>query len=81
MPKKLVKSILNPEAKPAKADSHEVAALSQKLSDALGATVKLKQSKSGKAVLRFSFMAMMSLISCYRSLMFRCNGGKMTIST
>ncbi|MDO4427369.1 MAG: ParB/RepB/Spo0J family partition protein [Moraxella sp.] len=45
---KLVKSILNPEpAKPAAADSHEIAMLNQKLSDALGAMVKLKHGKNG----------------------------------
>ncbi|WII94558.1 ParB/RepB/Spo0J family partition protein [Moraxella haemolytica] len=45
---RLVKSILNPEpAKPANADNHEIILLNQKLSEVLGAMVKLKQSKNG----------------------------------
>ncbi|MDO4427011.1 MAG: ParB/RepB/Spo0J family partition protein [Moraxella sp.] len=53
---KLVKSILNPEpAKPVSINSHEIVALNQKLSDALGATVKLKQGKDGKGSMEIFF--------------------------
>ncbi len=52
---KLVKSILNPEPKTVSVNSHEVIALNQKLSDALGATVKLKQGKDGKGSVEIFF--------------------------
>lgn len=53
---KLVRSILNPEpAKPVQVNSHEIMALGQKLSDRLGATVKLKQSKEGKGSMEIFF--------------------------
>ena len=53
---KLVKSILNPEPKkPVSTASREVALLNQRLSDALGATVKLKQSKDGKGSMEIFF--------------------------
>lgn len=53
---KLVKSILDPKSKPAPASlDHEILALSQKISDALGATVKLKQSKDGKGSIEIFF--------------------------
>lgn len=52
---KLVKSILNPESKKPTINSHEIVALNQKLSDALGATVKLKQGKDGKGSMEIFF--------------------------
>ncbi|WFF39232.1 ParB/RepB/Spo0J family partition protein [Moraxella nasibovis] len=53
---KLVKSILNPEpAKKDKTDSHEIKALSQKISDALGASVKIKQGQDGKGSVEIFF--------------------------
>lgn len=53
---KLVKSILNPEStKKDTSDSHEIKLLNQKLSDALGATVKLKQGKDGKGSVEIFF--------------------------
>lgn len=52
---KLVKSILNPEPKKPTINSHEIVALNQKLSDALGATVKLKQGKDGKGSMEIFF--------------------------
>lgn len=52
---KLVKSIINPEPKIAPAIDHEVLALSQQISDALGATVKLKQGKDGKGSVEIFF--------------------------
>lgn len=52
---KLVKSILNPEPKPIAVNSHEVVALSQKLSDCLGTAVKLKQGKDGKGSVEIFF--------------------------
>lgn len=53
---KLVKSILNPEpAKKPSSDSHEIQTLNQKLSDLLGATVKLKQGKDGKGSVEIFF--------------------------
>lgn len=53
---KLVKSILNPEpAKKINSDSHEIKAMNQKLSDLLGATVKLKQGKDGKGSVEIFF--------------------------
>ncbi len=55
---KLVKSILNPE-KPSKPASQnkdaEIEKLNQKLSDYLGATVKLKQKKGGKGSMEIFF--------------------------
>ncbi|MDO5651872.1 MAG: ParB/RepB/Spo0J family partition protein [Moraxella sp.] len=53
---KLVKSILNPDSpKPVQVNSHEIVALNQQLSDALGATVKLKQGKDGKGSVEIFF--------------------------
>lgn len=53
---KLVKSILSPEpAKSAPAIDHEIGALNQRLSDHLGATVKLKQNKNGKGSVEIFF--------------------------
>lgn len=55
---KLVKSILNPEknSKPAPTSSDiEIEKLNQKLSDYLGATVKLKQKKGGKGSMEIFF--------------------------
>lgn len=52
---KLVKSILNPEPKPIAVNSHEIIALNQRLSDALGASVKLKQGKDGKGSMEIFF--------------------------
>lgn len=52
---RLVKSILNPEPKATKAADHELLSLSQKISDALGATVKLKQGKDGKGSIEIFF--------------------------
>ncbi len=52
---KLVKSILNPTTKKSAVNSHELLSLNQKLSDALGATVKLKQGKDGKGSLEIFF--------------------------
>lgn len=52
---KLVKSILHPEPKAVLVNSREVIALNQKLSDALGATVKLKQGKDGKGSVEIFF--------------------------
>lgn len=53
---KLVKSILSPEPKKsANVNSHEIVALNQKLSDVLGATVKLKQNKDGKGSMEIFF--------------------------
>ncbi|WP_323842678.1 ParB/RepB/Spo0J family partition protein [Moraxella sp. Pampa] len=53
---KLVKSILNPE--PSKKDtitSHEILTLSQKISDVLGASTKIKQGKDGKGSVEIFF--------------------------
>lgn len=53
---KLVKSILSPEPVAQKStDSHAISALNQKLSDRLGATVKLKQNKDGKGSMQIFF--------------------------
>lgn len=52
---KLVKSILNPQPKPIAVNSHEIIALNQRLSDALGASVKLKQGKDGKGSMEIFF--------------------------
>lgn len=52
---KLVKSILNPEPKKSTVNSCQIVALNQKLSDALGATVKLKQGKDGKGSMEIFF--------------------------
>lgn len=53
---KLVKSILNPTpAAPKSAQATEITRLSQRLSDALGATVKLKQGKDGKGSMEIFF--------------------------
>lgn len=52
---KLVKSILHPESKPIAVNSHELVALNQQLSDALGASVKLKQAKDGKGSVEIFF--------------------------
>lgn len=55
---KLVKSILNPESKaekPKHSVNHEIERLNQRLSDALGATVKLKQKKGGKGSVEIFF--------------------------
>lgn len=52
---KLVKSILHPEPKAVSVNSREVIALNQKLSDVLGATVKLKQGKDGKGSVEIFF--------------------------
>ncbi|MGK8250892.1 ParB/RepB/Spo0J family partition protein [Moraxella lacunata] len=52
---KLVKSILHPEPKAVSVNSREVIALNQQLSDALGATVKLKQGKDGKGSVEIFF--------------------------
>lgn len=55
---KLVKSILKPEPKEEKADpaaDHEIERLNQRLSDVLGATVKLKQKKGGKGSVEIFF--------------------------
>lgn len=55
---KLVKSILNPESvseKPKANINHEIERLNQRLSDALGATVKLKQKKGGKGSVEIFF--------------------------
>ncbi|MDO4450807.1 MAG: ParB/RepB/Spo0J family partition protein [Moraxella sp.] len=54
---KLVKSILNPEPKPVRDGHHEIARLNQKLSDILGATVKLKQNKNGKGSMEIFFQS------------------------
>lgn len=55
---RLVKSILNPVEETVKTvddNQHEIEKLSQRLSDALGATVKLKQKKDGKGSLEIFF--------------------------
>lgn len=55
---KLVKSIVNPEQNQPKAKpnvDHEIERLNQRLSDALGATVKLKQKKGGKGSVEIFF--------------------------
>ncbi|MCL1623667.1 ParB/RepB/Spo0J family partition protein [Moraxella sp. Tifton1] len=53
---KLVKSILNPESAKAKnTDAHEIRALNQKISDALGASVKIKQHKDGQGSIEIFF--------------------------
>lgn len=55
---RLVKSILNPEPKEDKKAqniSHEIERLNKQLSDALGATVKLKQKKGGKGSVEIFF--------------------------
>ncbi|USZ15163.1 ParB/RepB/Spo0J family partition protein [Moraxella sp. FZFQ2102] len=52
---RLVKSILDPEPKVATQPDHEILALSQQISDALGATVKLKQGKDGKGSVEIFF--------------------------
>ena len=55
---KLVKSILKPEPKEEKsapAADHEIERLNQRLSDVLGATVKLKQKRGGKGSVEIFF--------------------------
>ena len=53
---RLVKSILNPEPKKlVSVNSHELIKLNQQLSDALGATVKLKQDKDGRGSVQIYF--------------------------
>ena len=52
---RLVKSILDPEPKQSSQPDHEILALSQQISDALGATVKLKQGKDGKGSVEIFF--------------------------
>lgn len=52
---RLVKSILDPEPKVVSQPDHEILALSQQISDALGATVKLKQGKDGKGSVEIFF--------------------------
>lgn len=52
---RLVKSILDPEPKLSSQPDHEILALSQQISDALGATVKLKQGKDGKGSVEIFF--------------------------
>lgn len=52
---RLVKSILDPNPKLIVQPNHEVLALSQQISDALGAKVKLKQGKDGKGSVEIFF--------------------------
>lgn len=52
---RLVKSILDPNPKLVVQPNHEVLALSQQISDALGAKVKLKQGKDGKGSVEIFF--------------------------
>ncbi|MDO4700037.1 MAG: ParB/RepB/Spo0J family partition protein [Moraxella sp.] len=53
---KLVKTVLNPEAKKtAQTHSHEIQLLTDKLCDAFGTTVKLKHSKNGKGSIEIFF--------------------------
>ncbi|OOS07695.1 chromosome segregation DNA-binding protein [Moraxella cuniculi DSM 21768] len=52
---RLVKSILNPEPANKIEPDYEILALSQQISDALGATVKLKQGKDGKGSVEIFF--------------------------
>lgn len=52
---RLVKSILNPKPKKTKTDSEQISALSQKLSDKLGASVTLKQAKDGRGSMEIFF--------------------------
>lgn len=52
---RLVKSILNPTPKPSKQDGEQINRLGRQLSDKLGATVKLKQSKDGRGSLEIFF--------------------------
>ncbi|WP_227429628.1 ParB/RepB/Spo0J family partition protein [Psychrobacter sp. I-STPA6b] len=55
---KLVKSILQPESEKTdklKVNNHEIVALNQRLSEALGAEVKLKQKKNGKGSVEIFF--------------------------
>ncbi|MFC0819560.1 ParB/RepB/Spo0J family partition protein [Moraxella marmotae] len=52
---RLVKSILDPEPKASVQPDHEILALSQQISDALGATVKLKAGKDGKGSVEIFF--------------------------
>ncbi len=52
---RLVKSILNPEPKTVTVNSREIIAINQKLSDVLGATVKLKQGKDGRGSVEIFF--------------------------
>lgn len=52
---RLVKSILDPEPKLTTQPDHEILLLSQQISDALGATVKLKQGKDGKGSVEIFF--------------------------
>lgn len=52
---RLVKSILDPEPKASQKPDYEVLALSQQISDLLGATVKLKQGKDGKGSVEIFF--------------------------
>ncbi len=55
---KLVKSILNPTTSKSKQqikDEHELEQINQRLSDKFGATVKLKQKKSGKGSVEIFF--------------------------
>lgn len=63
---KLVKSILNPAPSPkANPIAHEIERLNQQLSDALGATVKIKPKKDGKGSMEIFFYSeeeMMALI-------------------
>ena len=52
---RLVKSILHPKPKAVSIKSREIIALNQRLSDALGARVKLKQGKDGKGSVEIFF--------------------------
>lgn len=53
---KLVRSILNPPpTKPTQVNAHEIMALRQKLSDHLGAEVKIKHNQEGKGSLEIFF--------------------------
>lgn len=53
---KLVKSILNPQITSTQTDTdHELKRLSQKISDSLGAVVKLKQNKDGKGSIELMY--------------------------
>lgn len=52
---RLVKSILHPKPKAVSINSREIIALNQRLSDALGARVKLKQGKDGKGSVEIFF--------------------------
>lgn len=52
---RLVKSILHPKPKAVSINSREIIALNQRLSDALGVRVKLKQGKDGKGSVEIFF--------------------------